>query len=120
MIAIAASVLMLVACGGDDGPGSGIDPDRTIESLNTEEARSVCEDAVAAQGGEGTIVDCDGISIMVQSVEECTTSVAAATCTNTIAELDDCIAAMEEDPCAVISGPECSFLLSCASGGDDS
>lgn len=110
---VMASALTLMACGGDDGPSSGIDPDRTIESLDMEEARAICEDAISAQGGPGTTFSCDEIEITVGTVSECTADIDSATCTNTVGELNDCIAAMEEDSCSIFL-PVCSILITCS------
>ena len=78
-----------------------------------EEARAICEDAISAQGGPGTTFSCDGIEITVGTVSECTTDIDSATCTNTVGELNDCIAAMADDSCSLLL-PVCNILITCA------
>lgn len=115
--------LALFACGDDDGGGSdggatdGGDRSRTIESLDMSEARAECSVFIDSLGGPGETMCEGGLDITVQTVDDCAASIEPATCTNTLAELDNCRVALAGDPCGLLSEPACSFFLSCASGG---
>ena len=121
-ILVISLVLTVGACGDDDGgtdggATDGGDRSRTIESLNMSEARAECSVFVDALGGPGDR-DCgDGVDIRVQTVDECAGMLAPATCTNTLAEVDACLAALGGDPCGLLSLPACSFFLMCATSG---
>ncbi|MAQ13651.1 MAG: hypothetical protein CMN30_02525 [Sandaracinus sp.] len=101
-----------------DSGTSGLDPSRTIASLDMDEAALVCEDFIEAQGGPGTTADCgDGFELTVQTVSECAASIEAATCTNTLAEITACEEAIAGDACLVFSESACAFLADCVFGG---
>ncbi len=103
--------------GGGGGTGT-VDPSRTIASLSLEEARAICEDFVEAQGGAGTTATCSGgIELTVQPVDDCAASVEAATCTNTVAEMNACFAALDGDACKLLTDPACAFVAECATSG---
>lgn len=118
------ALVLALAC-GDDDPGDDrttadaatpgdIDPSRTIGSLTLEEARAICADFIEEQGGAGTTVMCDGFEYTVQPLEECAAGVEAATCTNTVGELETCIASLDGDACGTFTNPDCAVIADCA------
>jgi len=82
---VSLSALALIACGGDDDGdgGSGDDGSKTIVSMSESENTSFCEWAIGQQGGAGTVHQCDGFTLTVQSVAECVADFAdfSASCT---------------------------------------
>jgi hypothetical protein len=131
LIASAVALGLGLGCGDDrdrgrtttdgststDSSTSTLDPGRTIASLDLAEARAICEDFTAAQGGPGTVAMCDGLELTVQSVDDCATTVDAATCTNTVGEMNACLAALDGDACTLLTDPACAFVFSCAMSG---
>lgn len=101
---------------GMDSGGSVLDPSRTVDSLNLAESRMICEPLVAAQGGP-RMVNCDGLDVRVQTVDECAASIDAATCTRTVGELNACADALGGDPCLLFTAPACMVLAECGSAG---
>jgi hypothetical protein len=104
------------ACGGGDD-GSGIDQDKQLSSLSMDEITTFCEWAIAEQGGAGHQTMCGDIILTVANQAACESNYVnlTATCTATVADGEDCIAALATDPCSV-GGNACTFLIECAGG----
>lgn len=105
-----------VADAGTDAGATTVDPSRTIGSLSLEESRALCEGFIAAQGTPGTVVTCDGLDLTIQSVDDCAASIEAATCTNTVAELNTCVGVLDGDACKLLTDPACAVVRTCATG----
>ncbi len=109
--------LALVACGGDDDVGdggSGVDGSKTIVSMSESEKTSFCEWAIATQGGAGTVHQCDGFTLTVQSVAECVADFAdfQASCAATVAQGEACVSAIAAMPCMPAT-TACEAIFAC-------
>lgn len=96
-------LLSLVACGDD--------PEQTIGSLDLEQSRALCQDVTDAQGGAGTVVMCDGFEIRVQEVDECATTIEAATCERTVGELNECLDRIDGNACNIFTDELCGSVF---------
>ena len=105
----------LAACGGDDGDSaSGVDGNKPVVSMSTSEKQSFCEWAIATQGGAGTVHECDGFTITVQTVAECVADLAdfTANCQATVAQGEACVSAIASSPC-MLGSSACDAIFAC-------
>lgn len=106
--------LALVACGGDDDGGSGVDGSKTIVSMSASERMSFCEWAIATQGGAGTVHQCEGFTLTVQSVADCAAGFGdfVASCAATVSQGEACVAAIAAMPCMPATAA-CEAVFAC-------
>jgi hypothetical protein len=114
---ILLSVLLLGACGGDDGAtSSGVTTSKQLKDLTPDERMQECEWGVSYQGGAGHQTMCpDDVTITVSTVAECVSDLgtyAMNGCTATIEQLETCTRAIAADPCA-LGGDSCGPVFAC-------
>jgi hypothetical protein len=114
---ISLSLLLLGACGGDDGStSSGVTTSKQIKDLSADERTQECEWGVSYEGGPGHQTMCaDDVTITVNTVAECVADLneyAMNGCMATIAELETCTRAIAADPCS-LGGDDCGPVFAC-------
>jgi hypothetical protein len=118
IIGLALSLATLVACGGDDdvgdGGNSGVDGNKAIVSMTEAERTSFCEWAIATQGGAGTVHQCDGFTLTVQSVADCVADFGdfVASCAATVSQGEACVSAISAMPCMPAT-TACEAIFAC-------
>ena len=113
------SCALAAACGGDDD-GSGVDGGKAVTELSADEVSALCEWAIDVQGGENHSEDCGDFTIETGTVAECEAEYAGipASCSSvTVAELEDCVNAIADDPCEGFGSQACSEFIQCSIGG---
>jgi hypothetical protein len=110
--------LVLVACTSESAPAdegaSGLSRSRTVASLSSEEASSLCDWSLATQGGPGKTTKCgETSSRVVHTKDECLEDVAVITklagCyALTVGEVEDCSKEEAADACG--ASPACDAL----------
>lgn len=111
-----ALFLHLVACTSEaaDEGASGFSRSRTVASLSSEEASSLCDWSIQTQGGAGKTTKCDETSSrVVHTKDECIEDVAVITKLSscyalTVGEVEDCSKQDAADACG--SSPACDAL----------
>ena len=104
-----------VACGGDDNDSSGVDQDKQISALSSDEQMSLCTWSIDSQGGEGHVTECgDDVTVTTGSVSDCVTDLALyAECGISVAELEDCSNDLADEPCDPFSSTACAAVFEC-------
>jgi hypothetical protein len=114
---IAGLVLSLAAC-GDGDKDSGVDGNKTIVTMTDAEKNDFCEWAIATQGGAGTVHQCDGFTLTVQTVAECVADFAdfMANCSATVSQGEACVNAIAAAPCMPAT-TACEAIFACIPQG---
>ena len=107
--------LAVVACGDSDGSGgSGLDGSQTVVGLSAGDKQTFCTWAIQSQGGAGTVHECEGFTLTVQTVAECVADFDqfSATCTATVDQAEACISAISSNPCDPAT-TACDAIFAC-------
>lgn len=111
------ALVLAFGCGGDEDSGPGIDEDKQLAELSSEEKERFCE--WQSENGPTEAAECEGGSSVgaVGTLEECVDGFDAfpSDCDLTVGQMMDCTESLAEDPCEGIASPECGPLLDCLS-----
>jgi hypothetical protein len=105
------------------GPGrkppetSGLDPTRTLSSLNDEERADLCDHTAVLFGGYDAYHTCaDGTVVHYRAnQQECTRGFQNRTCAATVGEAEECVRLQSRSDCtiATLESPACKALARC-------
>jgi hypothetical protein len=120
----AVGLIVLVACGGGRHPeDSGIDPARSIVSLDATEKESLCRYLAGLQERPSRVIDCEQFSIEVGvddfevAVEACIEDRPVSDCTYTVSEAETCVevmTALSDSELCAIAGSGAPLPPACA------
>ena len=109
------------ACGeGGDGDGgatgSGVDGNKPLSALTTEEIGAVCDWAASLYGGYGKSVSCGngGTTSSKASRAACMAEAGFTSCSATVYQLEGCGQAVHDVCLAALSRADCQAVLSCS------
>lgn len=107
----------LAGCAEETG-FSGVRPGARVGGLSEADMRELCTWAIAEQGGEGAMFDCGGgSSVTLDTVDACVVEQDDyAGCSLTVGQLEDCVLAVDGDPCQVLRESACQPLRACLFG----
>lgn len=108
-----AWLVLLVAC--SSGPErSGVAGDTAVADLTSADVQQFCDWAIDLEGGFGRDHHCDdGTTITTPSVAICVDTLADLTCTDPIADLEDCVLAIDGDLCRIPTESACAAYTAC-------
>lgn len=108
----AALLITAVGCGG----GSGVDSDKYVDELTTEEVTTLCEWAAEEQGGPGEKTCTADSKITVRTTAECVADMNRPHCQ--VKLIEDCFASIDGNSCNILTSAECGAYVQCALSSD--
>jgi hypothetical protein len=120
---LAVSVLLFAAavpfgCGTPEEGYSGVAPDERVGALSEDEMRELCAWVIGRQGGEGAVHECgNGVTVTLDTIDECVAEQDDyASCSLTVAQMEQCVIDAGSNPCRAPSTPSCQPLGQCRQG----
>jgi hypothetical protein len=94
---------------------SGVDGSAAIADLTNDDQGKLCDWIAGTLGGYGASYTCDGsdVSITKNDRSECVAAIPTS-CSATVAQVENCVNAVKDDPCQVLARPECAAVRHCA------
>ena len=109
---------VLLGCGTPEEVSSGVNPDQRVGALSDDEMRELCAWVIGRQGGEGAMHECgNGVTITLDTIDECVAEQDDyASCSLTVAQMEECVIDAGSNPCRAPSTPSCQPLGQCRLG----
>ena len=104
--------MLVAACGSDSKP-EGVDPDLELSALSAAQITEECTFVVSNFPSKSAM--CGGLMVTVndQTESQCEAMIGAVpdTCTVTVGTSEDCLSALEADPCNGMNDAACTALF---------
>lgn len=119
-IGITFLLVLAIACGGGGSASvSGVDQNKAITTLETDEVETFCDWMIDTYGGEAVEHQCpDDVTVTTPTMAECVAEYQqiSPSCSGvTVEEMEGCIRALADDPCN-FGGQACVEFLECSFG----